>query len=127
MEESVIEGLAALATAQQLAATAYTPAAGVTYDGVGNSFKQLAQLIKGGANVRVATIGMGGYDTHEDEGPRQGGYLFGRLNELARAPGRVLHRPGDRGRRRDGHGLRPSSAGGSPRTAAAPTTGMAAW
>ena len=46
---------------------------------------QLAQLIKGGANVRVATIGMGGYDTHEGEGVGAGGYLFGRLNELARA------------------------------------------
>ena len=49
------------------------------YDGVGNAFKQLAQLIKGGANVRVATVGMGGYDTHENEGTRDGGYLFGRL------------------------------------------------
>ena len=84
VEESVNAGLDALAKAQQLAAQGYTPANGVTYDGIGNSFKQLAQLIKGGANVRVATIGMGGFDTHEDEGPNQGGYLFGRLNELAR-------------------------------------------
>jgi uncharacterized protein (DUF1501 family) len=84
VEESVNAGLDALATAQKLTAQGYTPAAGVTYDGIGNSFKQLAQLIKGGANVRVATIGMGGFDTHEDEGTRTGGYLFGRLNELAR-------------------------------------------
>jgi uncharacterized protein (DUF1501 family) len=84
VEESVNAGLDALARAQQLAAQGYTPAKGVTYDGIGNSFKQLAQLIKGGANVRVATIGMGGFDTHEDEGPNQGGYLFGRLAELAR-------------------------------------------
>jgi uncharacterized protein (DUF1501 family) len=84
LEESVKAGLAALAKAQQIAAAGYTPADGVTYDGIGNSFMQLAQLIKGGANVRVATIGMGGFDTHEDEGPRKGGYLYGRLSELAR-------------------------------------------
>src|SRR5262245_12675888 len=27
---------------------------------------------------------MGGFDTHEDEGPNPGGFLFKRLNELAR-------------------------------------------
>jgi len=85
VEESVNAGLDALATAQQLAAKPYVPAAGVKYDGIGNSFKELALLIKGGANVRVATIGMGGFDTHEDEGPNQGGYMFGHLGELARA------------------------------------------
>src|SRR5262245_32286954 len=84
VEASVKAGLEALAKAQQIASTAYTPANGAIYDGIGNSFKQLAQLIKGGANVRVATIGMGGFDTHEDEGPQEGGYLYGRLGELAR-------------------------------------------
>ena len=84
MEESVKVGLAALAQAQKIATDGYTPAPGVTYDGIGNSFKQLAQLIKGGANVRVATIGMGGFDTHEDEGVQEKGYLYGRLGELAR-------------------------------------------
>lgn len=85
VEESVKGGLDALATAQQIAAKPYVPAPGVTYNGVGNAFKELAMLIKGGANVRVATIGMGGYDTHEQQGTNSGGYLFGRLNELARA------------------------------------------
>jgi uncharacterized protein (DUF1501 family) len=94
IEESVAAGLDALATAQQLAATPYAPAAGVTYTagapadnprGVGRSFFELARLIKGGANVRVATIGMGGYDTHEDQGTSEGGYLFNRLRELANA------------------------------------------
>jgi uncharacterized protein (DUF1501 family) len=84
VEESVNSGLDALAIAQTLAAKGYTPAAGVKYDGVGNSFKELAELIKGGANVRVATIGMGGFDTHEQEGVGPGGYMFGHLGELAR-------------------------------------------
>jgi uncharacterized protein (DUF1501 family) len=85
VEEAVKAGLDALATAQQLAAKPYTPAAGVTYTGVGLAFKELALLIKGGANVRVATVSMGGFDTHEDEGPNPGGYLYRRLNELANA------------------------------------------
>ncbi|MEV0730136.1 DUF1501 domain-containing protein [Polymorphospora sp. NPDC050346] len=85
VEESVHAGLAALATARKLAAQGYEPAEGVTYEGVGNAFRQLAHLIKGGANVRVATIGMGGYDTHENQGTRDGGYLYRRLGELASA------------------------------------------
>ncbi|MEK8109857.1 hypothetical protein NKG94_46315 [Micromonospora sp. M12] len=33
----------------------------------------------------VATVGMGGYDTHENQGTREGGQLYNRLNELATA------------------------------------------
>jgi uncharacterized protein (DUF1501 family) len=85
VEQAVQAGLGALSTARKLAGQGYQPAAGVKYTGVGTSFRQIAQLIKGGANVRVATIGMGGYDTHENQGTAQGGYLYGRLNELATA------------------------------------------
>src|SRR5262249_44278130 len=55
------------------------------YQGVGFAFRELASLIKGGANVRVATIGFGGWDTHENQGTRPGGYLFNHVNELAKA------------------------------------------
>ncbi|MCZ7436165.1 DUF1501 domain-containing protein [Micromonospora sp. WMMC241] len=85
VEDAVIEGMGALATAQKLAAKPYAAAAGVKYEGVGYAFQQLAQLIKGGANVRVATVGMGGYDTHENQGTSEGGQLWRRLNELAGA------------------------------------------
>ncbi|MEU0153955.1 DUF1501 domain-containing protein, partial [Micromonospora fulviviridis] len=85
VEEAVIEGMGALATAQKLAAKPYAAVAGVKYEGVGYAFQQLAQLIKGGAKVRVATVGMGGYDTHENQGTREGGQLWRRLNELANA------------------------------------------
>lgn len=96
VEESVQSGLGALATAQKLAAKPYQPAEGVEYTGVGNAFKQLAQLIKGGANVRVATVGMGGYDTHENQGTRSGGQLHRRLNELAGAMAAFFTDLGDR-------------------------------
>jgi uncharacterized protein (DUF1501 family) len=83
VEQPVKAGLDALTTAVQLTKKGYTPAAGVQYTGVGNAFKELAILIKGGANVRVATIGMGGWDTHANQGTRNG-YLFTHLNELAK-------------------------------------------
>jgi uncharacterized protein (DUF1501 family) len=84
VEESVRDGLKALSLAQKLAADGYEPTEGIQYEGIGYAFRQLAHLIKGGANVRVATIGMGGYDTHENQGTRDG-QLYNRLGELARA------------------------------------------
>ncbi|WP_238451418.1 DUF1501 domain-containing protein [Micromonospora sp. 4G55] len=96
VQEAVLDGMGALATAQRLAAKPYQPAAGVTYEGVGSAFQQLAQLIKGGANVRVATVGMGGYDTHENQGTRDGGQLHRRLNELATAMAAFFTDLGDR-------------------------------
>ncbi|WP_406042255.1 DUF1501 domain-containing protein [Micromonospora sp. NBC_00898] len=96
VEEAVIEGMGALATAQRLAAKPYQPAAGVRYEGVGYAFQQLAQLIKGGANVRVATVGMGGYDTHENQGTQDGGNLWRKLKELATAMAAFFTDLGDR-------------------------------
>lgn len=96
VQEAVLDGMGALATAQRLAAKPYQPAAGVKYEGVGYAFQQLAQLIKGGANVRVATVGMGGYDTHENQGTRDGGQLHRRLNELATAMAGFFTDLGDR-------------------------------
>ena len=87
-------GLGALATAQQLAAQA-VPAgrrASSTRASATPS-SELAQLIKGGANVRVATIGMGGYDTHENQGTRAGGYLYRPAQRAGPRDGRVLRRP----------------------------------
>jgi uncharacterized protein (DUF1501 family) len=95
VEESVQAGLKALSLAQKLAAEGYQPAEGIDYQGVGNSFRQLAHLIKGGANVRLATVSMGGFDTHEGQGT-QGGYLFGRLGELAKALADFFTDLGDR-------------------------------
>ncbi len=85
LSEAVTAGLGALSAAQKIAAKPYQPAAGVQYEGMGQQFRELSRLIKGGANVRVATIGLGGWDTHEGQGTRQGGYLYGQLNGLAKA------------------------------------------
>jgi uncharacterized protein (DUF1501 family) len=95
VQESVRDGLKALSLAQKLAADGYEPAEGVEYQGIGRAFQQLAHLIKGGANVRVATIGMGGWDTHENQGTREG-YVFNHLGELASAMAAFFTDLGDR-------------------------------
>ncbi|GAA4700674.1 DUF1501 domain-containing protein [Phytohabitans rumicis] len=84
VEESLKATLGALRDAQGVAAQGYQPAGGAAYDGVGTAFRQVAQLIKGGGNVRVATITMGGWDTHENQGTQDGGNLHARLSDLAR-------------------------------------------
>ncbi|MDQ7903193.1 DUF1501 domain-containing protein [Phytohabitans sp. ZYX-F-186] len=75
---------ATLAAARAVPGAGYRPAEGVEYDGIGLAFRQVAQLVKSGANVRVAAIAMGGWDTHEDQGTEDGGYLHARLSDLAR-------------------------------------------
>ncbi|MGN9912404.1 DUF1501 domain-containing protein [Phytohabitans sp. LJ34] len=75
---------ATLGAVRAVPGMAYRPADGVEYDGIGLAFRQVAHLIKGGANVRVAAIADGGWDTHEDQGTQDGGYLHGRLTDLAR-------------------------------------------
>jgi uncharacterized protein (DUF1501 family) len=99
LEAVVASGLSALASAQEMTATPYEPAEGVTYEGqVAGAFKELALLIKRGANVRVATVGTGGYDTHENQGPPNGeGFLYARLNDLATALAMFYTDLGDQG------------------------------
>jgi uncharacterized protein (DUF1501 family) len=87
VELAVKAGIDALNLARQLSGQRYQPANGANYggNGVGNAFQTLAQLIKGGGNVRVATVSHGGFDTHENQGGNGNGYLVGRLNQLATA------------------------------------------
>jgi uncharacterized protein (DUF1501 family) len=63
----------------------YTPANGAVYpDGsFGSHLKSLAQLIKMEVGLRVATIDLGGWDTHENQGDGSGGYLASLLEDLA--------------------------------------------
>jgi uncharacterized protein (DUF1501 family) len=84
VQEAVGATVGAVRTVQDVSTQGYRPADGVEYQGIGLAFRQVAQLIKGGANVRVAAIAMGGWDTHEDQGTQDGGYLHARLSDLAR-------------------------------------------
>lgn len=63
----------------------YTPANGAVYPGgsFGDQLKAIAQMIKMNIGLRVATIDLGGWDTHEYQGNASGGYMAGLLGTLA--------------------------------------------
>lgn len=64
----------------------YTPENGADYpDGsFGNNLKSIAQIIKMQLGLRVATVDLGGWDTHEYQGDGGGGYFASRFGELSR-------------------------------------------
>ncbi len=63
------------------------PANGAEYPGTsfGRQMKLVAQIVKLGIGLRVATVDLGGWDTHENQGSGAGGYLAGRVEDLAAA------------------------------------------
>lgn len=63
----------------------YVPANGAVYPGgsFGDHLQTIAQLIKLDVGLRVATIDIGGWDTHENQGDNGGGYLANMLDETA--------------------------------------------
>jgi uncharacterized protein (DUF1501 family) len=65
---------------QALNAAGYTPAEGAEYpdddEGFGLGLRQIAQLIKADVGLEVATVDLGGWDTHENQGTQDG--LFAR-------------------------------------------------
>ena len=79
--------LSALGTAASLNATAYKPANGATYasDDASQSLKDVAQLIKTGVGLRVATVDMGNWDMHENLGGPTGGWMHDQATTLGNA------------------------------------------
>ena len=63
----------------------YEPSNGAYYndDEFGIQLKTVAQMIKLDAGLRVATVDFGGWDTHEYQNDRDGGYMADLLNSLA--------------------------------------------
>ena len=63
----------------------YTPANGAVYpeSSFGEHLRTLAQMIKLDLGLQVATVDIGGWDTHEGQGAGSEGYLAGLLGELA--------------------------------------------
>lgn len=63
----------------------YTPENGAEYpnDGFGRNLQAVAQLIKMQLGMRVATIDLGGWDTHDSQGSDGGGYFRDRLAMLS--------------------------------------------
>jgi uncharacterized protein (DUF1501 family) len=71
---------------QTLDPARYTPAKGANYGRgkLGESMRQIAQLIKADVGVEIAFAEMGGWDTHVNQGA-ENGQLARRLNEVALA------------------------------------------
>lgn len=63
----------------------YTPENGAVYPGnsFGQNLKTIAQMIKLQLGMRVATIDLGGWDTHEYQGDNGAGYFFNQFGTLA--------------------------------------------
>jgi uncharacterized protein (DUF1501 family) len=70
----------------------YKPAPGTNYpDGeVGNAFRQVACLVKGGIGLEIACLNMGGWDTHVAQGADIGFQALA-LTELGRALAAFAH------------------------------------
>lgn len=62
----------------------YTPGNGAVYpnSGFGRNLQTVAQVIKMQLGLRVATIDLGGWDTHEYQGDSGAGYFADKLGEL---------------------------------------------
>ncbi len=63
----------------------YTPSNGAVYPNseLGDQLEVLAQMIKLDLGLQVATVDVGGWDTHEDQGDGADGYLAELLSDLA--------------------------------------------
>lgn len=67
-----------VATLQSLEAGGYTPAGGAVYpdDEFGLGLRQIAQLIKANVGLEVASLDLGGWDTHENQGTLGGTFAY---------------------------------------------------
>jgi uncharacterized protein (DUF1501 family) len=63
----------------------YAPANGAVYPSgsFGDNLKALAQMVKMNVGLRVATVDLGGWDTHENQGDGSGGYFANQLTQLS--------------------------------------------
>jgi uncharacterized protein (DUF1501 family) len=76
LEASGRQMLDALAVTRGLDFGSYAAANGAVYpgDNFGNQLKMIAQLLKADLGMRVATIDVGGWDTHNDQGVPSSAY-----------------------------------------------------
>lgn len=77
-----IQALNAAGFVESFVQSNYQPSGGAVYPAVefGTHLKVLAQLIKSDIGLRVATVDLGGWDTHENQGVQPGGH-FSRLTQ----------------------------------------------
>ncbi len=83
----MIDDLSAL---RDIDASTYVPENGASYgnDGTSRQMRQLAQIIKAGVGLEAATVSIGGWDTHSDQG---GGAVGGRHYTALQRFGSVIN------------------------------------
>lgn len=81
-----VQALDALDIVELNVAGGYLPSNGAVYpdSGLGDHLKVLAQMIKLDLGLQVATVDVGGWDTHEEEGGATG-YFAGLVGDLSAA------------------------------------------
>jgi uncharacterized protein (DUF1501 family) len=86
LDQAGKETIAAVDLIQANGIGAYTPANGALYPSgpFGNNLKLIAQMIKAGVGLTVATIDLGGWDTHENQGVAPTSYMGTLLGTLGR-------------------------------------------
>ncbi len=84
MAAQVTDTLKAIGTADKLRAQQYTPAGGAAYPdyGFGATLRDVARLVKAKVGLTVATVDVGGWDMHTNEGGVGGGDLKNHMDEL---------------------------------------------
>ena len=86
LDQAGKETIAAVDLVQAKGIGSYTPANGAFYpaNSFGSNLKFIAQMIKAGVGLTTATIDLGGWDTHENQGVVPTSYMGALLNTLAR-------------------------------------------
>ncbi|MBP6385541.1 MAG: DUF1501 domain-containing protein [Pseudarcicella sp.] len=76
LKETSKESFDAIKILEQSASNKYQPNAGVSYpnSALGNSLKQIAQLVKMNVGLEVAFAESGGWDTHNNQGTETGNF-----------------------------------------------------
>lgn len=86
LHEAGVQTLDALDVVELANPGTYTPGNGAVYESTdfGRSLQTVAQVIRMQLGLRVATIDLGGWDTHEYQGDHGTGYFFNLLDDMAR-------------------------------------------
>jgi uncharacterized protein (DUF1501 family) len=85
LHQAGLQTLDAIDVIERANPQSYTPGNGAVYPNTsfGRSLQTVAQVIRLQLGLRVATLDLGGWDTHEYQGDTGGGYFRSKLEELS--------------------------------------------
>jgi len=85
LHESGLQALDAMDIVELNTSGSYTPSNGAVYpsNSFGDAMQVVAQMVKLDLGLRISTLDLGGWDTHNNQGDGSGGYFSGLLGSLA--------------------------------------------